>query len=143
MSFFREYLRQAGQQIDARFDEHDEALFVQALLRIRLGLPFRPLDPERAMPEKVPDEPKEREALHFVSAFLCFFVPKPPRYREEIDVFKTYFIPSFSVDGRKQEQLFQSVLPGFVETPLRQADWTSLDAYFRPEYRQGARFASA
>ena len=143
MAFFREYLRQHGQEIDQRFDEADESLFVLALMDLRLGLPLRPFDPEEGQREKIPEELQRRKALHFVSAFLCFFVPKPPQYLQEIDVFKNYFIPGFSTDRAKQKQLFDSALPSFSQLNIEEAGWTSINLYFKPEYRKGVHFAGA
>jgi len=142
MSFFRDYLRKQGQQPDVQFDEDNESWFVFALVLLRIGFPlsywnlivgrgkrFRQQDPLADFAEG----PEFRNALLFVSWFLCFFIPKPRRYLEEISSFKKDFVPGFAFDYEKQERLFKIVRPEFSRTPLQEATWETVSHYFRTE----------
>lgn len=134
MLFFRDYLRQHDQPADNRFEENDEAAFVFELLLIRLGLFRPPLNRWYPLPEAAPRSPEARRALRFVASFLCFFIPKPPAYREEIDRLKSAFIPGFYESDQKQELLAKTVRPSFSEAPYKQVQsWektASPDEYF-------------
>ena len=141
MSFFRDYLQNQGQQPDYQFAEIDESWFVFALLLLRLGFSpdmwnlltgrgkrFRGDDPLANSGAN----PEFQSALLFVSKFLCFFVPKPQRYQQQISSFTEYFIPGFASDQQKQELLIQSALPSFSSTPSEIATWRSVTEYFKP-----------
>jgi len=160
MSFFRDYLREHDEQPDLHYQERDESWFVYELLLIRLGFSPRDWPPGRFRPfprfprlilpyspfaaRFVPDPMNElrmgqetEQALRFVSVFLCFFVPKPPRYRNEISAFKEFFIPSFAAKRDKQLLLFKSVLPNFSRIPaevvMRDWRWDSIYDFVTPE----------
>lgn len=139
MSFFRDYVERQNEKPDFRFEETDENWFVLALLFLRLGFRINMwklvtgrgmqfLDPD-PLAEFLPG-PESYNALGFVSRFLCFFVPKPPRYQQEISSFRDLFIPGFAVDRQKQELLFTSALPSFSTTLLDKAKWETVDDYF-------------
>jgi hypothetical protein len=145
MSVFRDYLRRRGATPDSQFDEPDESWFVFSLLLIRLGLVARLESPPwfeapltSTVLRKMPDPLKlinpgveARESLKFVSSFLCFFVPKGPRYLREIASFKEQYIPNFYSDVEKQLHLYESALPSFAITPLDKAQWETVTTYFR------------
>jgi|GEM_PF-1517498 len=149
MSFFRDYLQRHEQKLEYEFDELDENWFVFSLLLLRLGLrrhhwmswlqefrpPFFPsnfLSRVRDPLKELAPSPELQQALRFVSTFLCFFVPKPSRYRREIRSFTGYFIPGFVEVGRKRALLFESALPTFSTTLLQEAKWETVSDYFRP-----------
>ena len=141
MSFFRDYLTGQNQKPDLRFQEADENLFVFALLFLRLGFrinmwnlvtgrgrQFLKTDPFAGVLPGL----EFNNALQFVSTFLCFFVPKPPSYEEEMSSFKDFFVPGFAKDLKRQQLLFESALPSFSTTPLREAKWETVADYFHP-----------
>ena len=78
-------------------------------------------------------------ALHSVAIFLCFFVPKPPTYKEEIAEFKQFFIPNFAAERDKQRLLLKSVLPRFSMFSFEEAarEWRveSMYEFINPENR--------
>jgi len=152
MSWFQDYLREHGEKLDERFRayENDESWFVFGLFLLRQG--FRDAmgeamfeaalescrregvhDPLAAMSP----ESELRKPIEFVSLFMCFFVPKPPRYAEEIAAFKGYFIPGFQSKRDRQVQLFHLAKPSFAETPLEEARqawrWDSVEHFFKPQ----------
>jgi len=148
MSFFHDYLRRHEQEILTGFDEQDESWFVFSLLMMRLGLgpalkaTMSRMAPGRAIGQLFPFAslndplsschfgPESGASLHFVAAFLCYFVVKPPRYREEIHAFKRLFIPGFFGDPKRQSQLLDCVKPAFSQVQLRDAKWETVRDYF-------------
>jgi len=162
MSLFRNYLREHNEGPDLRLRERDESWFAFELLLIRLGFLTRDWPPDslrsfRRFPWLLfPDIPivsrlvpdplrglrigtEAEQAFRFVAFFLCFFVLKPPSYKEDILAFKQFFIPDFSTKVRKQQLLFKSALPSFSRTPLESAmpkwRWESLSEFFRPVHK--------
>jgi hypothetical protein len=117
--------------------------------RSRLTFPFLPIVP-RLVPDPLAEirmGPETKQALHFVSIFDCFFVAKPPSYRNQLATFKMFFIPNFAADRDKQRLLFKSVLPSFSSLPLEEVvrEWRfeSLYEFINPEnrFRWEGRFA--
>ena len=130
--FFRSFLREHNQPIDRRYNADDEAAFVFGLVQLRLARTYLiPVDRHDLL-ERAQMGVELVDAVRFVASFLCFFIAKPAQYNREIKEFKEYYIPNFSTDVSKQEQLKQSVEVSFSMTPLNEADWHSVSAYFGP-----------
>lgn len=83
--------------------------------------------------------PETVGALRFVSTFLCFFMPKPPQYRQEVSAFKHFFIPRFSVDRDKRILLLNSLLPTFWQLSLGEVakEWyfEDMSKFIKPDTR--------
>jgi hypothetical protein len=136
MNFFREYLKENKILHDPRFDETDEDFLVQALLQARMNKSsanivikagfFGKRDLEKELKTQ-----KARDALYFVSAFLCFMVKTPITYGREIENFKMYFTPGFASDNSRHEQLRRGLRASYFEaTPESLEETETLDVLF-------------
>lgn len=136
MSFFRDHLQEHRVYHDPRFDETDEDFLVQSLWQARIHRSKTHLVIKagffgrRDLIRELAD-PKAQDALHFVAAFLCYFVTKPIRYQREIEEFKLYFTPGYAKDKSKHEQLARGLRDGFFDATLESLETTeTLDALF-------------
>ena len=119
MAFYREFLKQEGED----FEERDEAALVLFLLEARLNqsavnleMPAGFVAPDALTGELASAGAKKQ--LKFVAGFLCFFVAKPMGYVRDMRAFKRYFIPGFADDRAKQIQLGQALKAEFFNANL-------------------------
>lgn len=141
MSFFDDFLRFQGEQMnpdDKRFDERDWSAFVFALMQLRAA--GRIVVPPGSYEIGVPLLHAIRnDALPFVSRFLCYFVPKPPKYQKQIAGFKRSFVPDFAFNEEVQQRLAQSVAPRFSKVSLDEAGWSDVREYVMMEEADASR----
>jgi hypothetical protein len=146
MTFFGEYLA-ANQQTPTPLrhgSREDEAALAFVLLQERLKRGSAQTGFYFSMPESLNDLSSFAEAnqftfdevasaIRYVTAFLCYFIPKLTSFQRDVEIFRTYFIPGFWEESDKQVQLISGLRNDFYTMTiddLRTA--TSLSTFLDP-----------